>query len=483
MKRLLLLFTGLSALLLAGCSKEAPQGNVPAGAEGGGVRFEMHIGATTRVTTEGTSYRSEWQDGDWVAIYAVKNGEALAANGNYIHGAKLSFDGTDWRYIGPEIYYPLDGSGLDFYACYCRTFDNVPEPTSILWNVPSDQSSQGSFNNSEFLSAVALNQKGHTVRLDFTHALALVEVRADRVAPVPAFREGALTVTLENVYLKGRLDWTTGAMEANVTGSPLTNITMYRVDTGDPSEWVFRALVPAQEKDAGTLFRFTQYSATKNDLKEIDMVYETGPVTLKGGEASVRAVTLDYGLDPDHRYKRGDYYPYKGTPVGVVYWIDPASSSDGGTTGLHGWIVSLDEENSLAWGSDATASATNLDDGLVNMAAVKGHSNDFTGYPAFAWCDSKNGMPGSTAYASGATGVWYLPAYNELKSLSDAWNAGRAVFDGRLTAAGGTAISVASYWSSTEVGYVDAWYVNFFNGITYGDSKNFPYRVRAVMAF
>lgn len=513
-------------MLLTGCSKDDPEGNDPGRTDSGGIRFEMNIGAMTRVTTEGTSYRSKWEAGDEVNICAVKSGIPLSVINCYIYNAKLVFDGTEWTYQGPDIYYPLDGSELDFYAFY-PYMDIAYDPAAANFpkigvNAFIDQSTQENFNKSEFLSAVALNQKAQTVRLDFTHSMALVEVRVDRVAPVQAFRGDALTVTLKDVYSNGILYWATGAAEANINDSK-SDVKMYRVATDDGS-YVYRALVPAQDKAAGTLFRFEQYSASKDGLAEIDMVYETDPVTLKDGEASVWAITLDYGLEPDHKYKVGDYYPYKGTPVGVVYWIDPAAegytAASGGNpaTGMYGKIVSLDEANTFHGGSiygiawcryHVTTNATDQDDGRANMKAVyESNSNSFDIYPAFDWVHSHN--PSGTVYTADATGIWYLPARNELRALNagcsgkvyeeiawddysampdyntvDAQNA-RTAFNTTLTSVGGEPlydITWPYYWSSTERNNASALNVFFGNALINNDMKEVVFRVRAVMAF
>ena len=462
------------ALLLAGCSKEEPGGGTTPHT-GDGVQFEvaMEVVHTARLTTD-ADLNSTWTDGDKIGIYAVKSGQSLTASGNYVDNACLTLTAGSWT-LDQTIYYPL-GSDLDFYAYYPYNAA-LSDATAIPLSTLADQSTSGNFDLSDFMLAVATAQASKKVSLTFSHAMALVEVRTDRVDPVFAFREGAFRVTLNGVGTSGTLNLGTQAVTAGTANS---SVTMYRVPTADGS-WVFRAMVPAQTKAAGTLFHFAQYSATKADLPEINFLYgNAAPVTLTAGDAAVWDITLDYGLDPAHTYVVGDVYPYKGTPIGVVYAVS------GG--GLQGKIVSLDETE-LRWSaiySDTGASSTT--DGLANMATIKALNNTFSGYSAFAWVDQKNGVAGATTYAAGDKGKWYLPAREELGNytggLYQAYNAyGNTDFNTRLTLAGGTAFTALYYWSSTEIISSYAWVVHVYDGDAYSNSKTHSGGVRCVRAF
>lgn len=239
---------------------------------------------------------------------------------------------------------------------------------------------------------------------------------------------------------------------------------------------------------------------------------------------AVSAIDLD-AAPPTPRnltYKVGDYYPdpnavYSGGVLqsgdaaqGVVFWLDPdAPGYDGsGTpTGLHGKVVSLDEENTensggqygVTWGPTNTATgADSPTDGQANTAKIKMITVWDDNYPAFKW-----------VAAHGAD--WYLPAKEELKALyagfsgkvyedisgwgdfssmpgynDGAASTARTAFNALLTGAAGTALQTGTwpyYWSSTGGSGNDAWYVGFGNGNTSGDGKGNQSRVRAVLAF
>ena len=81
-------------LLLAGCAQDEIE---PAAADGGII---FNIGFTgqssqTRVATDG-DFRSSWQEGDRVGVFAVPHGQPLAASDNSIQNVRLTFDGNGW---------------------------------------------------------------------------------------------------------------------------------------------------------------------------------------------------------------------------------------------------------------------------------------------------------------------------------------------------------------------------------------------------
>lgn len=163
----------------------------------------------------------------------------------------------------------------------------------------------------------------------------------------------------------------------------------------------------------------------------------------------------------------GDYY-YKDDTWSSTYTNDGSNPCIGivyevNADGKSGKIVSLDEPTAswngsndagkLSWGPKGTQTdATDENNGLNNMATIKNLSNDFSNYDAFRWAHAQN--PEGTNYSSATTGVWYLPAINELKALYDSYGAtsgiGKENFNNKLTNAGGTAITQIYYTSSTE---------------------------------
>ena len=270
-----------AALFLAGCTKEdaRPDGGDP-GTQGGDIRFEIGFAPQTRMAT-GADFKSAWEDGDEIGIYAVKHGQPLAASDNSIHNVKLTYNKADDTWSGP-VYWPTaagDIRKLDFYAYY--PYDaNAADPTGIAFRVATDQNDatggKDNYTLSDLLTAKGDKNgegfgKGETVQLTFSHALAMVQVSV----PLPGKGSGpgeSLTLTLRSVKTKASLDLR--AVDPSTPGSGITlatddnapaDIAMYRVEQPDDANYrtsyTYRALVPAQELTRGKeLFRFEHES-------------------------------------------------------------------------------------------------------------------------------------------------------------------------------------------------------------------------------
>lgn len=460
----------LPLLWLAGCSNEDDAGLQPEIRPGNEVLFNIGFAPSTRASTD-AAFNTVFEDGDEIGVFAMKEGTTAAIAQN----VKLVRISGNWTAAtdADKIYYPLDGSKLDFYVYYPYQGDYNTTIDGLSFEVQTDQSTASGYSKSDLLSATAISQNFNLVTLSFNHLMAMVQVTADKVAPVPAFRDGTdgFRVILKNVKRETTaLNWTSNSASVNPSASA-TDITMYRVPTTDGS-WVFRALVPSQQIAAGKMFAFGQ--TLQGNV--IDMGYSiSAPLTPAPTKASTYKVTLDYQLDPNHVYNVGDVYPYKGTPVGIVYEI-----SNGGKNGK---IMSLDE-GMLQWGPNAQTNATSSSDGLANMKTVFEHnSNSFTNYPIFSWVNTKN--PAGTTYASGTTKIWYIPSMNELFTLHDQCYTNYTTFNNQLISAGGKKIENSNwpyYWSSTETSSVNSIIIQFFGA--YGPySKTSNSRARAIMAF
>lgn len=460
----------LPLLSLPGCSNEDDTGAQPEIRPGDEVQFNIGFAPSTRASTD-VAFNTVFEDGDEIGVFAMKEGttDAIAQNVKLVRISGNWTAATD----ADKIYYPLDGSKLDFYAYYPYQGDYNTTIDGLSFEVQTDQSTASGYSKSDLLTATVLSQNFNLITLSFNHLMAMVQVTADRIAPVPAFREGidGFRVILKNV--KGEttaLDWTSNSASVNPSASA-RGITMYRVPTTDGS-WVFRALVPSQQIVAGKMFALGQ--TLQGNV--IDMNYTiTSPVIPLKAKASTYKVTLDYQLDPNHVYNVGDVYPYKGTPVGIVYEI-----SNGGKNGK---IVSLDE-GMLQWGPANTLTNTNSgSEGIVNMKKVYEHnSNSFTNCPIFSWVNAKNAT--GTTYNSGSKNIWYIPSFDELLVLHYSCT-DITTFNNQLQSAGGTKIENNDwpyYWSSTESDSDNARLIQFFGqqGIT---RKENTLRARAIMAF
>lgn len=157
--------------------------------------------------------------------------------------------------------------------------------------------------------------------------------------------------------------------------------------------------------------------------------------------------------------------------VGVVFYVD--------NSGQHGWAVALQDEGSFIWGG--YGEDTQLDNRTNKFQA----SDDIDGYgntkiilesgkdhPAFSAVDFSNG--------------WYLPASGQLKHLYKSLAEVNPTFD----KIGGLAVKPIglTYWTSTEYGEYDAWYLTTIGGLEhtsngYFDNKDGNRYVRSIRDF
>ncbi len=276
----------LVALLLASCGKDDPGGTEPDGttAGGGDIRFEIGFAPQTRAATD-TDFNATWEDGDQIGIFAVASGQPLAASGNYIHNVRLKYSGGTWSLdSGVELYWPSGGGSLDFYA-YHPYSAAATNPTSIAFNVKTDQSAEtegrSNYNLSDLLTAKPNNSgngygKGETVPLTFSHALAMVQVTLtdDREAV------GDISVSLLGVKTASTLNL--GGQTVTAGGDPQT-VNMYRMGETAAGEPIFRALVPAQTVPGNYKFLLEQF----NELYDAE-----GADELTAGEAEKHSVEM-----------------------------------------------------------------------------------------------------------------------------------------------------------------------------------------------
>jgi len=159
-------------------------------------------------------------------------------------------------------------------------------------------------------------------------------------------------------------------------------------------------------------------------------------------------------------YNVGDYYNENGKQ-GVVFEV--------WDKGRHGKIVSLDE-TILQWcteeqdDKEIVLGLTDESDGKANTDNVM-QRGDSDQYPAFVWCRNKGED-------------WYLPAINELKTISN----NKSAINSTL-AEYGTGLNDYWHWSSTEYDEFCAWYVYMYRGYTSNYNKYNNSYVRAVSAF
>ena len=155
-----------------------------------------------------------------------------------------------------------------------------------------------------------------------------------------------------------------------------------------------------------------------------------------------------------------------------------------------GQIIGSDGKN---YAADATLPSGVTAVAMIAYVGSETDDTDYTGGLAIAlsdegrmnWSTAKSTCEGKTA-VTGAK--WCLPSQNQWKAMFKANGGSESSYTGLNTAistAGGTALQQSCYWSSTEHGEVNAYYVYLFSGNAYfsNASKGIDYLVRAVLAF
>lgn len=160
------------------------------------------------------------------------------------------------------------------------------------------------------------------------------------------------------------------------------------------------------------------------------------------------------------------------------------------TNPVVGQVIGSDGKN---YAADATLPSGVTAVAMIAYVGSETDDTDYTGGLAIAlsdegrmnWSTAKSTCEGKTA-VTGAK--WCLPSQNQWKAMFKANGGSESSYTGLNTAistAGGTALQQSCYWSSTEHGEVNAYYVYLFSGNAYfsNASKGIDYLVRAVLAF
>lgn len=462
-------FALFALLLAAACDKEEFADTPAPGSDAQQqIRFDVTVAtampsdASTRVATN-ADFTSAFTSGDKVGLFIVKgDGAALQSSGNWVDNAPMTFDGSAWTCTLPagKDVYPKDGEPLSFYAYYPYRPEGV-DPLAMSFTVKTDQSATGNGLAQSYLltaSKTGVQKTTAPVPLTFTHRLALVRVT---LADGPEDKDKAPRLP-DIVTLKGRLpsatlNLATGGIS---TSGAATDIRMRH----DAEAKCWYALVPEQVVATSSVlltFEWTHILTLKH----------TPPrqFTLAKGEVKPLDITIDVNMtiDPNHVYQVGDAYPHVGftRKKGVVFEV-----SNGGKSGK---IISLKRrEEDLVWSTELVfTGVSDEDNGRVNMEGFRKLDGKFEKYPAMKWVHSLNRQ--ETTYQAQSTGVWYLPARNEMRAVCSDEN--REILTPVLKALGiENPFPEYKYaWTSTDWTNINVSTVHLVNGLRMALGKDY----------
>lgn len=394
-------------LLFASCGKEE-FADIPAGGNDEKIRFDISVnpakaipsGGQTRVSTD-SEYGSTFTDGDQVGVFIVKESDGgLRSKGNWVDNMKMTYSNGSWNYSLPtgKKYYPRDGSKLSFYA-YSPYMDTV-DPLAIIFSVKSDQSSGLSSSYLMTASKTEVSRSHEPVSLSFSHRLAMVKINLingegpENIAPGPAD-----VAMLNSRKLKTTLNLAEGTVGEAEEGEAIGIKMFHNTDK------CWYALIPAQTLSGKKILSFEWDRVVSLNVK-----FTSGGIQLKSGQVKPLDITIAANVKADsaYIYRVGDAYPYLSfDKKGVVIEMDGDEPSK---------IIGLKRGEGLAWSiNGASAGATDLHNGLKNMAAVRAIDGGFDNHPAFKWVHELN--PGVTTYEENSKNIWYLPGSKEIESI------------------------------------------------------------------
>lgn len=464
-------------LLLAGCN-----GNEDVGDMGNAVAVQFGTSniATTR-TTNGGNY---WMPNDQIGIFMIANNAPSIAgnvkedadNVPYITYSGGSSTSSFSPISGTPIYYPHNGDKVDFIAYYPYSQQTG---YNLLQVDMRDQSDASKIDVLYSNNAKGYNKSSGTVDLQFRHLMSKLSFTLTSGTGSPNL-QGA-KVEIDNIYTMATIILNDGTVSLGMQQS----LTALTAANGLNSS----AIVPPQELSSSTLIVTLADNVSKFEwpfppMTELeagkDYSYDI-TVSKTGITVTENNITIWAGKDDAAtpgtaetltQYKVGDYYPdptNSGTAIGVVFWLDPNApfyNPSGTPTGYFGKIVSPESPFGMSWGPNNIATgATSETDGLMNMAVIAAIMNWKADYPIFSWVDSKNIM--GTTYSSGLTGIWYLPAKDELEVLRNS-----------------NLVSFPNYrWSSTEntLNTTQAWSRDVIGADP--NDKGWGYKAYAILKF
>ena len=166
--------------------------------------------ASTRVVD------NAFEVGDKVGLYATIAGSSLNV-GRYIDNLLLSYGKSKKMIPARDVFYPIEGENLDFYAYYPYCSSALADgETSLHVSVAENQTEDSDFSLSDFLVAKTSNVENATesVQLDFKHKLSKLDIKIvfeDEESAADAFASNP-TILATDFYTEAEYNFSTDAI-------------------------------------------------------------------------------------------------------------------------------------------------------------------------------------------------------------------------------------------------------------------------------
>lgn len=320
------------SIVLFSCSKEEAQLQ---DLQGLPISFNASVFEEVQTRVVGNN----WENGDKIGVFAIDHGSVLKEEAIVENYDNLSFSTTgngQFRDDGQSIYYPIDGSAIDFVSYYPY------KPNLTSYNYPVDISEQVDLLYSNNLTNVTKNNSNNT--LDFKRVLSKLAIN---IEPKGEGSLAGLTVEVNN--LKTKASFSLSNAEFVIDESSVGSLTL--IPTGTDSKMTASSLLlPTTEQNTiEVVFKVDDTSIYK----------WTVPHALESGNIYSYKIRLD-GLSsevtPSTNYMEIPYYTSDGTAPNSLKAIHMVGSSSwlNGYSGptnqpIRNYTVLFDTENSIPY--------------------------------------------------------------------------------------------------------------------------------------
>lgn len=481
------LFIGLLLTLLWGCSDETITSVTDSEKQSerltvivtdGGYIASAGEDPLTRAKEE--DYKTTFTAGDRIGLYAVKNNAIitgcnnvcliLAADGKWTPptGTELFYEGANATYYA---YYPYQAGMAGKVTTTATDADGFFKPLADGWAPAIDQSDYARYTASDLMTGKCTisNNPGstRTLTVGLTHQMAMAVVN--------------LTRTKYTLNTDANYTWFTYPDDIEFNG-----YIPYQANDGS-----FRYLVKPGQASPILSGSYSNAASATTEW------YMTANIA-KGNYKNYNVDGAMYA-ELTHTLTVGDFYMKDGSLIsaskatltdreqanciGIVFKVgvgaqDDISKYGGELLAIHGYVLSLDQDN-LIWGDTSKGwTNTSMDsyEGYAYTQQILPGIAEGKSFPACSWCVNHTPIP------TGMTTGWYFPSCQQVLDFV----ANSATLNTYLGKISGSTLISDKYISSTESGYNVKTYCNGGNAGSstgYRFGKDEQHNVRAILTF